>query len=498
MAQINDNGDAEVSGSDFENTEKLNEFFESLPYSCNVSDSALDIKAHFEDYEGREVSVAGRVLAVRKAGKLIFMDVADVSDKIQAYFDFNVLGERFDALKAFNAGDMISVFGTVFKTKPGEISINAKDYAMLSKAIRTLPNKWKGLVDIETRYRKRYLDLIVNRESMDIFIARSRIISEIRSFLHGKGFLEFETPAIQPFYGGADADAFKVFVNTLDEENFLRISNELYLKRLIIGGMEKVFEIYKAFRNEDIDVTHSPEFTMIELYQAYTDYNGMMQITEDLIKSAARKLFGSDSFFYQGNKITLKFAKISFVDSVNIKLGIDLLNESDEKIISLLEQEKVRIPKDKLYRGHLYEKIFETFVQKDLVQPTFVMDFPKETSFLCRPKRGDPRLAERFELYMSGMEIANAYSELNNPIMQRKNFEREIEINNNKDIDMEFIEAMEYGMPPAGGLGIGIDRLVMLLTNSASIKDVILFPMEKRLNKGAAAGKGERDPGMQR
>ena len=493
MAQINNNGGAEVSGDDSENTEKLDEFFSNLPYSCNVTDSALDIKSHFEDYEGHEVSIAGRVLAVRKAGKLIFMDVADVSDKIQAYFDFNVLNERFDALKAFNAGDMISVSGTVFKTKPGEISVNAKNYTMLSKAIRTLPNKWKGLTDIETRYRKRYLDLIMNNESRVAFIARSRIISEIRAFLHKRGFLEFETPAIQPFYGGADADAFKVFVNTLGEENFLRISNELYLKRLIIGGMEKVFEIYKAFRNEDIDVTHSPEFTMIELYQAYTDYNGMMQITEDIIKSTVHNLFGADSFFYQGNKIDLDFAKIKFVDSVNNKLGIDLLNESDEKIISLLEQEKVRIPKDKRYRGHLYEKAFETFVQKDLMQPTFVIDFPKETSFLCRPKRDDPRLAERFELYISGMEIANAYSELNNPILQRKNFEKEIKINNNPNIDMEFIEAMEYGMPPTGGLGIGIDRLVMLLTNSASIKDVILFPMEKRLTKTpAASGKIEK------
>ena len=466
-----------------EDIEKLNEIFINLPYSCGTTTAASEIKNNFIDYENKNVAIAGRVIAIRKSGKLIFMDVQDLSGKIQAYFDFNILNEKFNALKSFNSGDIIYVSGIVFKTNPGEISIKVNDYELLAKAIRTIPNKWKGLVDIEIRYRKRYLDLIMNKESRDIFIARSRIISEIRSFLNQKGFLEFETPALQPFYGGADAEPFKIFVNTLNEENYLRISNELYLKRLIIGGMEKVFEIYKAFRNEDIDVTHSPEFTMIELYQAYSDYNIMMKITEELITDVANKLFSSNSFFYHNTKIDIKFNKINFVDSVNKKLGIDLLTEPDENLLSLLERENVHIPKNKLYRGHLYEKIFETFIQKDLIQPTFVMDFPKETSFLCRQKRDDPKLAERFELYIYGIEIANAYSELNNPIIQRKNFEQEIKINNNQDIDMEFIEAMEYGMPPTGGLGLGIDRLVMLLTNVESIKDVILFPMEKKLNK---------------
>ncbi|MCL4383721.1 MAG: lysine--tRNA ligase [Candidatus Marsarchaeota archaeon] len=458
----------------------LDELFLNLPYNYKITNKAAQIKQNFDNFKDKKVQIAGRITAIRKSGKLIFADILDSSEKIQAYFDFNLLNERFDKVKSFNIGDIIGVSGIVFKTNPGEISIKVEDYALLSKALRALPNKYKGLVDIETRYRKRYLDLIMSNDSKNVFIKRSNIIQFIRDFLYKKEFIEFETPAIQPFYGGADADPFKVFVNTLNEEDYLRISNELYLKRLIIGGFDKVFEIYKAFRNEDIDVTHSPEFTMIELYQAFSDYNDIMQLTEDLLIHVTNNILNSDSFVYQENTIKMKFNKIYFVDSVNQKLNIDLLNESDEKLIMLLEQENVKIPKNKIYRAHLYEKIFETFIQKDLVQPTFVIDFPKETSFLCREKRNNSKLAERFELYVSGIEIANAYSELNNPIIQKSNFEKEMKINQNKNIDMDFIEAMEYGMPPTGGLGIGIDRLVMLLTNKQSIKEVIMFPMEKK------------------
>lgn len=475
---IENNND--INKNALKNPEILDELFLNLPYNYKITDKAAQIKQNFDNFKDKKVQVAGRITAIRKSGKLIFADILDSSEKIQAYFDFNLLNERFDEVKSFNTGDIIGLSGIVFKTNPGEISIKVENYALLSKALRQLPNKYKGLVDIETRYRKRYLDLIMSNDSKNLFVKRSNIIQFIRDFLYKKEFIEFETPAIQPFYGGADADPFKVFVNTLNEEDYLRISNELYLKRLIIGGFDKVFEIYKAFRNEDIDVTHSPEFTMIELYQAFSDYNDIMQLTEDLLIHVVNKILNSDSFVYQENTIKMKFNKIYFVDSVNQKLNIDLLNESDEKLIMLLEQENVKIPKNKIYRAHLYEKIFETFIQKDLVQPTFVIDFPKETSFLCREKRNNPKLAERFELYVSGIEIANAYSELNNPIIQKSNFEKEMKINQNNNIDMDFIEAMEYGMPPTGGLGIGIDRLVMLLTNKQSIKEVILFPMEKK------------------
>ncbi len=477
----NENKEDTIESKIIDENADISKLFMDLPYSYKITHKAMQIKNNYEHLENKEVQIAGRIIAIRKSGKLVFVDILDSSEKIQAYFDYTSLNEKFDQVKTFNIGDIIGVFGTTFKTKAGEISIKVIDYQLLSKILRTLPNKYKGLIDIETRYRKRYLDLIMNKDSRDVFIKRSIIIDYIRQFLHKREFIEFETPVLQPFYGGADADPFKVFVNTLDEENYLRISNELYLKRLIIGGFDKVFEIYKAFRNEDIDVTHSPEFTMIELYQAYSDYNDIMKLTQDILIELVKNLLNSNSFVYQNNTINLDFKKINFVDSINKKLNIDLLNEKEEKLIEILNQKNVKIPKDKIYKAHLYEKIFETFIQKDLIQPTFVLDFPKETSVLCRQKRDNPKLSERFELYISGMEIANAYSELNNPIIQKINFEKEIKLTHNNNIDMPFIEAMEYAMPPTGGIGIGIDRLVMLLTNKQSIKEVILFPMEKKL-----------------
>ena len=473
-----------------EDEESLSRMLSSLPYSYKQDAHALQIKSNYPSYEGKEVSVAGRIIAIRKSGKLIFIDLLDQSGKIQCYFDFSTMGEAFEDLKPLNAGDIIGVKGKVFKTNPGEISVNASEFKLLSKALRNLPDKWKGLQDIETRYRKRYLDLIMSTETRDVFLNRSRIISLLRKYMDSKGYMEFETPVIQPLYGGADAEPFKTYVNTLDEEHYLRIANELYLKRLIIGGYEKVYEVYKAFRNEDLDTTHSPEFTMVEFYEAYADYKKMMKLTEGLLSYIAKKLFGTTEFEYQGRKISFKppFKRLDFVGSINEKLGTDILSLTDSELFAIAEKNGIRFEQGKRYRAHAYEKLFDTLVQPGIVQPTFNMDFPIETSPLTRPKRGNPKVVERFELYVNGIELANSYSELNNPIIQRKNFEAEEEKAKSGDkeaepLDHDFVEAMEYGMPPTGGIGIGIDRLVMLLTNQPSIKGVILFPMEKRIKK---------------
>ena len=471
-------------------SKEQSDLISSLPYSYDISHFAKDIKDGFSEFSGEQVSVAGRIIAIRRSGKLTFVDILDSSGKLQIYFDYSVLGEAtFAEIKKLNAGDIIGVKGTVFKTKPGEISVNASEYVLLAKAMRPLPNKWQGLQDVELRYRNRHLDLIMNPEVRETFRTRSKIVSLIRQFLESKGFIEFETPVIQPLYGGADAEPFKVHVNTLNEEHYLRIANELYLKRLIIGGFERVFEIYKAFRNEDIDSTHSPEFTMVEWYQAYVDYNEMMDLMEAMVLFIAKSL-GIDKLAYQGKGIMLKapFERISIVDSINKKVGKDILKLSDSELFALAESKGIRFDKGKRNRPHAYDRLFSVLVQPELIQPTFVIDFPKETSPLTRAKRGNPALVERFEMYIAGMELANSYSELQNPVIQKANFEYETQKMKAGDaeaepLDMDFVEAMEHGMPPTGGLGLGVDRLVMLFTDSASIKDVILFPMEKRVKR---------------
>jgi lysyl-tRNA synthetase, class II len=474
-----------------ENLSELSDILSGLPYSYDVSNFSKQIKDDYSSFENKEVQLAGRILAMRKAGKLIFIDLLDRQGKVQVYFDYATIGEKvFAEAKKLNAGDIIGVKGTVFKTTAGEISVKVSEYSLLSKAMRTLPNKWQGLQDVEARYRKRHLDLIMNEEVRDIFLKRSRIISLIRMFLDSRGFLEFETPIIQPLYGGADAEPFKVVVNTLSEEHYLRISDELYLKRLIIGGFDKVYEIYKAFRNEDMDTTHSPEFTMIEWYQAYADYNEMMRLTEGLLQFITKTIFDKEEFEYQGNTIKLgaPFKRISYIQSINEKTGKDVMKISDDELFELAAKNGIHFEKGKRTRVHAYDKLFQTLVQPTTIQPTFVIDYPRESSPLTRPKRGSDKLTERFEFYVAGMELANAYSELNNPIIQRENFENEMKKAGAGDkeaepLDMDFVEAMEQGMPPAGGLGLGIDRLVMLLTNKSSIKEVILFPMEKRGGK---------------
>ncbi len=466
----------------------LRKLISKMPYSYRTNATASRIKGSYARYEGKRVSVAGRIMAIRRAGKLVFIDIQDSTGKIQAYFDYSIVGEKgFEGLKRLNAGDMLGVKGEVFKTTPGEVSIKVRRHRQLAKAIRVLPDKWRGLQDTEIRYRKRYLDLIMNEESRGVAVKRSTAVSLIRKFLDKKGFLEFETPVIQPLYGGGDAEPFKVRVNTLDEDDYLRIADELYLKRLIIGGFEKVYEIYKAFRNEDIDSTHSPEFTMIEWYQAYADYNDMMRLTEKLIAHVAKSVLGTDELTYQGKKISMKapFRRMKFIDSINGKVGRDVLGMPDEELFALAESKGIRLEGGKRTRSHAYGKLLDALVIPDIVQPTFIVDWPKETSPLTRPKRDNPKLVERFELYVSGMELANAYSELQNPIIQRENFEEEakkaaVGDKEAEPTDTDFLEAMEYGMPPTGGLGMGIDRLVMLLTDKASIKEVILFPMEKR------------------
>ena len=459
-----------------------------LPYSYDVNSTVKDAKVGFFEGKTAALSIAGRIIAIRKSGKVIFMDVQDSTGKIQCFFDFKIIGDDcFQKLKAMNAGDIIGVKGDAFKTNAGEVSVNVSYFTLLSKAVRVLPNTWYGLKDVELRYRKRHLDLIINPDVRDIFVKRSRVVSIIREYLDDNGFLEFETPTIQPLYGGADAEPFKVFVNTLGEEDYLRISNELYLKRLIIGGFEKVYEIYRAFRNEDMDTTHSPEFTMIEWYYAYADYETMMGMVEVLLEKISWQLYNSDSIPSHAGGISFKppFKRIKFVDSINAKLGADILSMEDERIFQEVESRGVKLEPGKRNRAHAYDKLFTLLVQPELIQPTFVIDFPKETSVLTRAKRGNDRLVERFELYISGMEIANSYSELNNPIIQRRNFEEQMERfeEGDKDaepLDMDFVEAMEYGMPPTGGIGIGIDRLVMVFTGQTSIKEVILFPMKRR------------------
>ncbi len=463
----------------------------NFPYSYQVTAKAIDITSNYSKYEGKKVSLAGRAVGVRKAGKLLFIDLLDSTGKIQAYFEFTQLGEDvFNKAKAFNSGDIIGIEGEVFKTTPGQISVKVAKYVQLAKSLRVLPDKWHGMSDVELRYRKRHLDLIMNPEVRKIFVTRSKTIRLIQEFLDSRGFMEFETPIIQPLYGGADAEPFKTFVNTVHEEHYLRISDELYLKRLIIGGFDKVYEFCHDFRNEDTDTTHHPEFTMIEWYQAYADYNDMMKLTEEMFEFLAKRLLDSTDVPYQGKKLSFKgpFKRIKYIDGINEKLGVDVMKLSDEELFALAEKQGIKFIKGKRTRAHAYDKLMEECVQKHIIQPTFVIDFPRETSPLTRPKRGNPALVERFELYVDGVEINNAYSELTNPFIQKENFDAEAKKaalgdKEAEPTDTSFIEAMEQGMPPTGGLGMGIDRLVMLLTDKPSIKEVILFPIEKRGQK---------------
>lgn len=452
-----------------------------------------EIKSNYEEYENKDVNICGRIMTWRDMGKANFIDVQDRNGKIQVYVRMNDIGEEeYAAFKKWDIGDIVEVCGFVFKTRTGEISVHAKTIRLLSKSLLPLPEKFHGLTDTDTRYRKRYLDMIMNPEVKDTFIKRSKIISSIRNYLDSHGFIEVETPMLNTIPGGAAARPFITHHNSLNLDMYLRIATELYLKRLIVGGMERVYEIGRNFRNEGMDVRHNPEFTCIELYQAYTDYHGMMDIAEALIRNAAQEACGTLHISFCGTDIDLEtpFARMTMVEAVKKFSGIDFAEfmSDNEKAVAVAKEKEIEVQNGKETWGDVLNSFFEEYVEKNLVQPTFIMDYPVEISPLTKRKPDCPVLTERFELFIMGGEYGNAYSELNDPIDQMQRFEAQMKLREAGDdeanmIDHDFVTALEYGMPPTGGLGIGVDRLVMLLTDSYSIRDVLLFPTMKPIEK---------------
>ena len=452
---------------------------------------AQEIKDNFESLEGQEASIAGRLMSIRKQGKAGFAHLQDRTGQIQIYVRKDHLtDEAYEIFKHnLDIGDIIGVKGEIFRTKRGEISLKINDFTVLSKSLRPLPEKFHGLKDQEMKYRQRYVDLIVNHESRDLFLKRSRIIKSIRRFLDERDFLEVETPMLQPIAGGASARPFITFHNTLNMNLYMRIAPELYLKRLLVGGLEKVYEINRNFRNEGMSTRHNPEFTMMELYEAYSDLEGMMEITENLIATAAKEVLGTTSITYQGQAVNLAppFRRLTMFDAVKEYTDIDVYQLSQEELWQEAAKRGLELDKD-LEKPLIVNELFEEFVEGKIVDPTFITDYPIEISPLTKRKKDDPTMTSRFELYATGRELANAYSELNDPVDQKERFIKQMEQREKGDeeaqmIDHDFIRALEYGMPPAGGLGIGIDRLIMLLTDAPSIRDVILFPTMKSLDK---------------
>ena len=456
----------------------------------NRTNTAGKIKANYDEFAEKDVTVAGRIIAKRIMGKASFCTIQDSDEKIQSYVSINDLGEEsYKAFKTWDIGDIIGITGFVFKTRTEEISVHAKEVTLLSKSLRPLPEKFHGLKDVDLRYRQRYVDLIMNPEVKETFRKRSQIISEIRKILDEKGFLEVETPVLNTISGGATARPFITHHNTLNIPMYLRIATELNLKRLIVGGYDKVYEMGRIFRNEGMDIRHNPEFTTIELYAAYQNYHDMMDITEELFQKCAMKVCGTTRLTYQGTEIDLggKWKRVTMIDSIKEACGVDFNTiNTDEEAVALAKERKLEIPAGKETRGHIISLFFDEYVEKTILQPTFIYDYPVEISPLAKRSPKDPRLTERFEVFIDGREYGNAFSELNDPIDQYERFKEEIAARENGDdeagmMDEDFINALEYGMPPTGGLGIGIDRLVMLLTDSASIRDVLLFPTMKPL-----------------
>lgn len=455
----------------------------------DVTHHSTEIKEQFDQLEGKTVSVAGRMMSKRVMGKASFCNVQDLSGNIQSYVARDNLGEdAYKAFKKMDIGDIVGICGTVFKTKTGEISIHAEKVILLSKSLQVMPEKFHGLTNTDMRYRQRYVDLIMNAEVKDTFIKRSRIISAVRRYLDGQGFMEVETPMLVANAGGAAARPFSTHYNALDEDVKLRISLELYLKRLIVGGMERVYEIGRVFRNEGLDTRHNPEFTLMELYQAYTDYHGMMDLTENLYRHVAKEVLGTTVITYNGVEMDLgkPFARITMVDAVKKYAGVDFneIHTLEEAQAAAKAHDVEFEPRHK--KGDILNLFFEKYAEENLIQPTFVMDHPIEISPLTKKKPEDPEYVERFEFFMNGWEMANAYSELNDPIDQRERFAAQEELLAQGDeeanhTDEDFLYALELGMPPTGGIGFGIDRMVMLLTDSASIRDVLLFPTMKSL-----------------
>ena len=456
----------------------------------NRTNTAGEIKANYDNFEQKDVSVAGRIIAKRIMGKASFCTIQDSDEKIQSYVSINDLGEEsYKAFKTYDIGDIIGITGFVFKTRTEEISVHAKEVTLLSKSLRPLPEKFHGLKDMDLRYRQRYVDLIMNPEVKETFIKRSQIISEIRRILDEKGYLEVETPVLNTISGGATARPFITHHNTLDIPMYLRIATELNLKRLIVGGYDKVYEIGRIFRNEGMDIRHNPEFTTIELYAAYEDFNDMMDITEELFQKCAMKVCGKTKINYQGTEIELggKWQRKTMIEAIKEACGVDFNTiNTDEEAVALAKERKIEIPAGKETRGNIISLFFDEYVEATLIQPTFIYEYPIEISPLAKKTAKDPRMVERFEVFIGGREYGNAFSELNDPIDQAERFKAEIAARENGDeeagmYDEDFINALEYGMPPTGGLGIGIDRLVMLLTDSVSIRDVLLFPTMKPL-----------------
>jgi len=446
---------------------------------------AEDIINSFEDYEGKTVRLSGRIMALRTHGKASFSDIQDMSGKMQLYVKVDLIGEdRYELFTELDMGDIIGIEGEVFKTNRGQISVKVKEFKLLTKSLRPLPEKFHGLKDKEMRYRQRYLDLIMNPEVKDTFVVRSKIIRSFRDILDKKDFLEVETPMMHPIPGGANAKPFVTHHNALDMELYLRIAPELYLKRLIVGGFNRVYEINRNFRNEGMSYKHNPEFTTLELYQAQADYHDMMDITEELVVKSAEKILGSSKISYQEEDIDLSipWERITMKELVKNKTGFDYDSlETSEDAYKKAKELRVNIEDKSLSKGELLYEVFEALVEETLTQPTFVMDYPIEVSPLAKNKEDEPEFTYRFEAFINGWEIANAFSELNDPFEQESRFEHQAKQREAGDeeaqmMDKDFVRALQYGMPPTGGLGIGIDRLIMLLTDSKSIRDVILFP----------------------
>lgn len=469
--------------------EKGKDPFQIMKY--DVTHHSMDVKEHFEEMEGKEVSLAGRIMSKRVMGKASFCNIQDLKGNIQSYVARDSVGEEsYAEFKKYDVGDIVGIEGKVFKTKTGEISIHAEKVTLMSKSLQILPEKYHGLVNTDLRYRQRYTDLIMNEEVKDTFIKRSQIISAIRRFLDSQGFMEVETPMLVSNAGGAAARPFETHFNALDEDLKLRISLELYLKRLIVGGLERVYEIGRVFRNEGLDTRHNPEFTLMELYQAYTDYNGMMDLTEKLYRYVAQEVLGTTVITYKGTEMDLgkPFERITMVDAVKKYAGVDFHEiHTLEEARNAAKQKGVEY-EERHKKGDILNLFFEQFVEEHLIQPTFLMDHPVEISPLTKRKPDDPDYVERFEFFMNGWEMANAYSELNDPIDQRERFKAQEEQFAQGDeeanhTDEDFLNALEIGMPPTGGIGYGIDRMVMLLTDSPAIRDVLLFPTMKSLDK---------------
>ena len=453
----------------------------------DVTSSAKEIKEHFDAMEGRTVTLAGRLMSKRGMGKVSFCDLQDNTGRIQLYVRFDAMDEAdFARFKKNDIGDIVGVEGDVFKTERGEISLRVHKATLLSKSLLPLPEKFHGLTDRETRYRQRYVDLIVNPEVKDTFVKRSMILRELRHFLDSKGFLEVDTPILTPFEIGASARPFYTHHNTLDIDMVLRIETELYLKRLIVGGMDRVYEVGRIFRNEGMDPTHNPEFTSIELYQAYTDFHGMMDLVEEMMKTVAMKVCGTLQISYQGKDIDLShWERMTMIEAVKKYSGVDFAAiSSDEEAIAEAKAHNVELPEIPT-KGAILAEFFDAFVEENLIQPTFIYDYPVENSPLAKRKPNDPAFTERFEYFINATEFGNAFSELNDPIDQKSRFEKQVadrlavDPASRAQVDYDYVTALEYGLPPTGGLGFGVDRLVMLLTDSASIRDVLLFPTMK-------------------